>query len=232
MTTSASPQPGQYKRSVKNYLIDSRFQLKYTSMIVFVTLVISGVMGGFLWKTSRAVIAESQGLVNESKKVSEVSKMNIKNLGYDDPQFLGEFSKESEEYDKKLDEQAQALARQQNTMLYALVGGLAGMVLLIGLLGIYFTHKVAGPIYKMKRLLLQVGEGKLKFEGRLRKGDELKDFFESFATMVEKLRARQQMEIDELDRAIELARGAGASTESIAKVMSVRDGMRQALDAP
>ena len=232
MTTSASPQPGQYKRSVKNYLIDSRFQLKYTSMIVFVTLVISGVMGGFLWKTSRAVIAESQGLVNESKKVSEVSKMNIKNLGYDDPQFLGEFSKESEEYDKKLDEQAQALARQQNTMLYALVGGLAGMVLLIGLLGIYFTHKVAGPIYKMKRLLLQVGEGKLKFEGRLRKGDELKDFFESFATMVEKLRARQQMEIDELDRAIELAKGAGASTESIAKVMSVRDGMRQALDAP
>ena len=232
MTTSASPQPGQYKRSVKNYLIDSRFQLKYTSMIVFVTLVISGVMGGFLWKTSRAVIAESQGLVNESKKVSEVSKMNIKNLGYDDPQFLGEFSKESEEYDKKLDEQAQALARQQNTMLYSLVGGLAGMVLLIGLLGIYFTHKVAGPIYKMKRLLLQVGEGKLKFEGRLRKGDELKDFFESFATMVEKLRARQQMEIDELDRAIELAKGAGANTESIAKVMSVRDGMRQALDAP
>ena len=232
MTTSATEQTGKYKRSVKNYLIDSRFQLKYTSMIVFVTLVISGIMGGFLWKTSRAVIAESQGLVNESKKVSEVSKMNIKNLGYDDPQFLGEFSKESEDYDKKLEDQQQALARQQNTMLYSLVGGLAGMVLLIGLLGIYFTHKVAGPIFKMKRLLLQVGEGKLKFDGRLRKGDELKDFFESFATMVEKLRARQQHEVDELDRAIELARGAGASTASIAKVVTVRDEMKQALDAP
>ena len=84
----------------------------------------------------------------------------------------------------------------------------------------------------MKRLLLQVGEGKLKFDGRLRKGDELKDFFESFATMVEKLRARQQLEVDELDRAIELARGAGASTASIAKVVTVRDEMKQALDAP
>ena len=38
-------------------------------------------------------------------------------------------------------------------MLYALVGGLTVLVVLIGLLGIYFTHKVAGPIYKMKMLL-------------------------------------------------------------------------------
>ena len=58
------------------------------------------------------------------------------------------------------------------------------MVVLIGLLGIYFTHKVAGPVYKMKRLLKQVGQGNLRVEARLRKGDELQDFFDTFTQMV------------------------------------------------
>ena len=39
MTTSANAGGPPYKRSVKNYLIDSRFQLKYTGFIVAVTIV-------------------------------------------------------------------------------------------------------------------------------------------------------------------------------------------------
>ena len=66
MTTSNFPSattPPPYKRSVKNYLIDSRFQLKYTGFIVGVALLISGVMGAFLYTTSRTVISESQRVV-------------------------------------------------------------------------------------------------------------------------------------------------------------------------
>jgi geranylgeranyl reductase len=54
--------------------------------------------------------------------------------------------------------------------------------------GIVFTHKVAGPIFKMKRLLRQVGAGKLVLRERLRKGDELQHFFEVFEEMVAELR--------------------------------------------
>ena len=104
------------------------------------------------------------------------------------------------------------------------------MVLLIGVLGIYITHKVAGPIYKMKMLLRQVGDGKLTFHGRLRKGDELQDFFEAFATMVEKLSARQRRECELLEAAIEKAKAAGVSDEDIHNVIVVRDEMRAALD--
>ena len=79
---------------------------------------------------------------------------------------------------KALLSQQQATISQQTTMLTSLVAGLALLVVLIGVLGIYFTHKVVGPIYKMKMLLRQVGDGKLNFYGKLRKGDELQDFFD------------------------------------------------------
>ena len=233
MTTSASPQPGQYKRSVKNYLIDSRFQLKYTGFIVGVALLISGIMGAFLYTTSRTVISESQRVVEESKKVSDVVKMTIKDdaIYSQNPELAASFAQASAESDRQIEEQGRALVRQQKTMIYSLVGGLLMMVILIGLLGIYFTHKVAGPVYKMKMLLRQVGDGKLVFHGSLRKGDELKEFFDAFATMVDKLRARQQKEVDQLDAALRIAGGnAGATQESIAKVEVVRDEMKRALD--
>ena len=44
---------------------------------------------------------------------------------------------------------------------------LALLVIAIGFAGIVFTHKIAGPIFKMKRLLRQVGEGKLVVSERL-----------------------------------------------------------------
>jgi methyl-accepting chemotaxis protein len=256
MTTSAPTageqqqqnQTGRYKRSVRNYLIDSRFQLKYTGILVGVALVITGVLGFFLWRTSRDVVETSNAVVStgnklteESKKVSEISKMQITNFVGDDPaakDLMKTFTEESSAYDKKIEDQQKALADQQkqllarqNTMLYALIGGLALMVALIGMLGIYFTHKVAGPIFKMKRLLRQVGEGKLTIEGRLRKGDELHDFFETFETMVKKLRERQSREVEELEKAIEIAKKSGASAESVAKVSTVRDEMKRALEA-
>lgn len=236
MTTSAATEPqgtksGPYKRSVRNYLIDSRFQLKYTGILVLVAVVIAGILGTFLWRTSRDVVAASTQLSVESKKVSQLSKEQVVKLGYgDEGDFMKDFSKESDAYDKRVDEQQAALVRQQSTMLYTLVGTLGLLVILIGLYGIYFTHKVAGPIYKMKRLLRQVGEGRLTIDGRLRKGDELHHFFEEFQTMVERLRERQSAEIAELDRAIEIAERSGASSESIAKVSVVRDQMKRALE--
>jgi nitrogen fixation/metabolism regulation signal transduction histidine kinase len=222
----------QYKRSFKNYLIDSRFQLKYTGMILGVAIVISTVLGMFLWQTSGEVVQESQKVVEQSKKVSDVVQMSIK----DDPVYgvnpdlAQAFNSAAAEQDNKILAQQAALVRQQHTMLYALVGALAVLVFLIGALGILITHRVAGPIYKMKLLLRQVTDGKLKVGARLRKGDELQDFFDVFATMVESLRDRQAREVEELDRAIEAARTGGLASSAIDKFSSVRDEMKRALD--
>jgi nitrogen fixation/metabolism regulation signal transduction histidine kinase len=248
MTTSAAPAANnarpKYKRSFKNYLLDPRFQLKWTGMIIGVAFVISAIMGVFLYRTSSEVTAESQKviaqgqeLIKESQKNSDLVKMQIEKDYGDSPELKATYNTSAQELDgqlgakqKALLAQQQATLRQQTTMLTSLVAGLALLVVLIGILGIYFTHKVVGPIYKMKMLLRQVGDGKLNFYGKLRKGDELQDFFEVFAAMVEKLKDRQRREVTELEAAMAAAKASGASDDAIEKIQHVRDEMKAALD--
>jgi nitrogen fixation/metabolism regulation signal transduction histidine kinase len=243
---AARPPSQRYKRSVKNYLIDSRFQLKYTGLILLVALVISSVLGAVLWRTSQQVIAESDKLVDESKKVvaesqkvSDIVRMSIKDdpVYSQQPELQDAFNAESKKSDEAMAQrqaalsgQQQATEAQQRSMIATLVGGLSLMVVLIGLLGIYFTHKVAGPIYKMKMLLMQVGEGKLP-QSRLRKGDELQDFFAAFATMVDRLRARQLNHVVALDQAIAEAKAAGLSDDGATALIALREKMSTPGDA-
>lgn len=230
-TTSTAPpdQTGSYKRSVRNYLLDSRFQLKYSGFLVAVALVISGVLGTVVWSTTTAMVGESQRVIEESKKVSEVSRMNIKDLAADSPELLAEFNKEADEHDQMIANQQATLIHRQAVLIESVVGGLTLMVVLIGLLGIYVTHKIAGPVYKMKRLLGQVGQGNLRVEARLRKGDELRDFFEAFTKMVANLRTLEKQQLDYVDKAID-AVDRGAKEDAKASLSKVRDAMRTALE--
>jgi nitrogen fixation/metabolism regulation signal transduction histidine kinase len=245
MTTSAATSPeqtGSYKRHVRNYLLDSHFQLKYTGFLVAVAIVISAIMGVVLYRTTREmvdesakVVEESQKVSEESKKVSEVSRMNIKDLASDSPELLAEFNKEAAEHDKMIADQQKAIADQQTALIknqtliiWSLVGGLALMVVLIGMLGIYFTHKVAGPVYKMKRLLKQVGEGHLNVEARLRKGDELQDFFDAFTHMVAGLRQFEKGQLVEIESALDAVE-RGAKEDAKASLGRVREAMKSAI---
>jgi nitrogen fixation/metabolism regulation signal transduction histidine kinase len=136
-------------------------------------------------------------LIIEKGKVDAVVKMSIAKEYKDDPELAKTFNEDAAKEEAKLREdqdhlereavslsqsardleaQAKDVATQQRTLLLGLVAVLSLLVIGIGLLGIVFTHKVAGPIFKMKRLLRQVGGGKLVIRERLRKGDELQDF--------------------------------------------------------
>lgn len=236
--------PPKYKRSIKNYLLDARFQLTWVGRIIVVALAISGLMGFFLYQTSHEVteqshkvIAQGEALLTESQRNSDLVKLQIKHQYADAPELAATFNKSAEELDAELQQkhaaleaQAATTRAQQETMMLTLIVGLTLLVVLVGLLGIYFTHKVVGPIYKMKMLLRQVGDGKLNFEGKLRKGDELQDFFEVFLGMVEKLKARQASEVEELEAAMKEAKATGASDAAIAKIAKVSDEMRAALE--
>ena len=220
MTTTApsAEKTGRHQRSLKNYLIDSRFQLKYTGFIVGATLLLSIILGVFLYTTSNKV-------VEESKTVSDMAKTQIKDdpIYGSDPDLMKSVADSTADVDQKV-------LLQQRAMMIGVVGGLTVLVVLIGLLGIYFTHKVAGPVHKMKGLLKQVGGGKLSFKGGLRKGDELHEFFETFQAMVDSLRARQQKEIEQLEAALVVAKEGGASDASLEKIGLVRDEMRRVLE--
>ncbi|WP_437602749.1 HAMP domain-containing protein [Sorangium sp. So ce590] len=239
--TSAPEVRARYQRSARNYLLDQKFQLKYTGFLVGISLVLSVALGMLLWNASSKIIEQSRGAVQQgqetvrqgqetvkrgqevlvqSRRVSEVVAMNIAKEYKDDPELAKTFGEAAQRDEIKLkDEQARlerdaatlqqhakALERQaadvadnQQMLLRLIVALLSLLVLGVGVAGIVFTHKIAGPIFKMKRLLRQVGEGKLIVRERLRKGDELQHFFEAFEKMVEDLRTRQQAKIEKMD---------------------------------
>jgi len=247
MTTSAQASaPPKYKRSIRNYLLDTRFQLKWTGFLIVVALGVSAIMGVFLYRTSsevtqasQKVLQQGEELIKESKTNSDLVSIQVEASG--SQELVDTFNREAKARADKLEAQRAQLVvnqqetnNQQRTMIIALVAGLTLLVILIGLLGIYFTHKVVGPIYKMKMLLRQVGDGKLNFQGRLRKGDELQDFFEVFAAMVEKLKDRQRREVQMLTDAIASTKpdsgGNPEKDEALAKIVAVRDEMKAALD--
>ncbi len=225
---SAAPQAA-HQRSVRNYLLDRNFQLKYAGFLAGTALLISAALGVVLWQASSEVIAQGQKTVErgqlvvvESRRVSQVVSMNIARCYPDDPEVAKTFGEGAAEDEKKLTEEqgrlerdAAFLARQQKQLVGGLVAILAVMVIALGLVGIVFTHRVAGPVFKMKRLLRQVGEGKLVVRERLRKGDELQDFFETFEAMVGELRRRQEAEIARVDAILEKLSAAPVSTRGL-----------------
>jgi nitrate/nitrite-specific signal transduction histidine kinase len=267
-SNTASAPRGREQRSAKNYLIDRRFQLKYTALLVGIALLLSGALGLILWSTSKQVIEQSrkavqQGKVNVqkgqetvkrgqqvlelSKNLSAAVRVDVERQG--NPDLVKTFEEDTADEEKKrkeeqerlerdavalrewageLEEQAKEVERQQRSIGIGLLVVLSLLVLCVGLAGIVFTHKVAGPIHKMKRLLRQVGEGQLVVRERLRRGDELHEFFATFEKMVDDLRHRQESEIARIDAALEkIEEGAPeARGEGVAMLKSLRGEMR------
>ena len=180
----------------------------------------------------------------QSKRVSQVVAMNIAKEYKDDPELAKTFGEAATQDERKLEEeqirlerdaadlkkqaetlraQAVEVEEQQRLFLVGLWVMLSLLVIVIGLAGIVFTHKIAGPVFKMKRLLRQVGEGKLVLRERLRKGDELQHFFEAFEKMVEALRDHQKGEIAKVDAIISKLDDAPVSTRGNKEVDA--DGM-------
>ncbi|MFO0548180.1 MAG: HAMP domain-containing protein [Polyangiaceae bacterium] len=258
----ADPQPlterTRYKRSWRNFLLDARFQLKYTAFLVGIAIVLSGVLGVLVWRAGTEIIAQTnrtveqgaetvrqgeetvkQGkatvergkkVIEESNKVNQVVSSTIeqcyandeallesfrseakkkdvelvdeqKQLEHD-AQFLETRSKDLQDRAKQLEQEARLAKSQQAKLRMGLAAVILALVFGIAIAGIVFTHKIAGPIFKMKRLLRQIGEGKLVLKEKLRKGDELQHFFETFEQMVERLRARERERIDQLDAVV------------------------------
>lgn len=199
---SIRPSQGAPKRKLRNYLLDRRFQLKYTSMVVGVTLVVASLLGAIAYR-------ESQGQT-EALQIQLAAQPDL------DPQVAADL----DAFGKQRDRQ----------MLAGIMAGIALLTLALGMTGIVITHKLVGPAYRMRKLLATVAKGHLRVDGHLRKGDELQDVFNAFNDMVTTLRSRQAEEIAQLDAALEKARSHGIVESDLEPFSSLRDRMQQQLD--
>lgn len=239
-------QPEQpYHRNVKNFLLDARFQLKFASYTVVITLIVAGLLGVFLLSTTNRLFKQAQIAVDARSEAAETSKelgscsLNndiAKNL--DNPDFDKQLRERSEAIDKAYEAaraqviaERQSLERQQTITLLSLVGGLIAFVLFVGMGSIVTTHRIVGPLFRVKRMAHEVTAGKLRPPAYgLRPGDELKDVFEAFASMVTSLRSRHELELKQIEEALAAAKAAGAA-DAVAKLELVRAEHQARLDA-
>lgn len=63
-----------------------------------------------------------------------------------------------------------------------------GVILFFGAVSIFVSHKVAGPLFRLKKSLAQVTQGDLNVVIKLRKWDDLKDLAEHVNVLIEELR--------------------------------------------
>lgn len=87
---------------------------------------------------------------------------------------------------------------EQKTLLGLLwpVLGICLIVTLVAtfLFGIVISHRMAGPVFRMRGILAEMGEGDLRGEGRLRR----KDDFKSLAEEINVLKKKWRSSIEEL----------------------------------
>ncbi|MBU1888057.1 MAG: hypothetical protein KKB46_02530 [Candidatus Omnitrophica bacterium] len=67
----------------------------------------------------------------------------------------------------------------------ALIRNLLFVSPFIFILGLFFSHKIAGPVYRIEKSLYEIIQGNLTLKFRLRKGDELWDLANLLTTMTE-----------------------------------------------
>ena len=68
-----------------------------------------------------------------------------------------------------------------------LVWWILGFILIISVISIFVSHKIAGPVYRLEESTKQIASGDLTHRVHLRQGDELGDLQNAFNDMTESL---------------------------------------------
>ena len=159
------------KRHIRNYLLDKHFQLRWVLRVVFVASIIVAVMGYFLYRT-----------VGDATEQMLAQKLGDPILTKDAQEaYILQAGKDKRE------------------VVMGLVGGLVLLVVLLGVLTIVATHKIAGPVYKMRRLFSSIDGHNLQLWAKLRRADDLQEAFLDFDNMLRRIREHRQEDTEKLE---------------------------------
>jgi hypothetical protein len=118
-------------------------------------------------------------------------------------------------------------------VLYGIIGFGVLLVLSVTGAGIWMTHKVAGPLYKIGVTCSRIRDNKLPASLRnLRRGDELQGFYATFGEMCTELYARTQMDVATIQKAIEAIEACDARSPALDRALSdLRETYRRKQDS-
>ena len=190
------------QRKVRNYLLDRRFQLKYTGMVLVVTISVASVLGYVAYRFSKG---QTEALTAHIAAQPDLDGTTASDL-----------ERFAQQEDRKI----------RN----AIILGVMLLTLALGVTGIIVTHRVVGPAYRMRRLFEHVGEGRFEVTTGIRKGDELQELYRSFAQMVESLRDQRTEEIARLEETLIKMEAAGVQSAYLTELRTLLERIRKSVD--
>jgi HAMP domain-containing protein len=245
--TATAPKPlaGPVNRRWRNYLLEPRFQLKFTSYIVLSSLVLAVLLGAFLVHTTRVLMRETESAVEARSRAAEASRslstatLNNELLArMEDPAFETQLKAKSQAIDAAFEAERTAIVAQRAELVHrqrltwvVLAACLLGFIVLVAMATIVATHRIVGPLMRIRRIVQAVADGQLHGHlHALRERDELKETFESVSRMVQRLRERQEEDVLELSRALAQAEAGGLAAAPLAELRALEARMRHRLD--
>ncbi len=173
-----------YKRT--SYLVNKKFQIKYTLLIVAILLVVMFVTGFGLYMGMWGSIIENFSKFKVSQNLENIKRIT----DYEAARYnKGDYRLE------KIFREAELLSAQEKDTLEdalrsvnrSLIPKVAALSIFIFLAGIFLSHKIAGPMYRIERSAEAIRKGDLLVNFRIRKNDEMKDAASALEGMVEAL---------------------------------------------
>jgi hypothetical protein len=241
---SSAPQEPSKKRRWRNFLLEPRFQLKFTVYLVAVSVVLAALLGVFLFRNTQALLDEASAAVEARSHAAEASReLSNATLSNEllnrmgDPRFVAQLQASSKEIDARFEAERVAviaqraeLVRRQRLMWLVLGGSLVGLLVLIALVSIVLTHRVAGPLMRIRRMVNDVAAGQLRPPPYgLREKDELKDIFDATRGMIHVLRKQQEDDVLVITHALERAEQQGLTGEWLEDLKALETRIRARL---
>ena len=177
---------GKYKR--KNYLIKSRFQLKYTLSIVMLLVAVMvatgagmylGMWGSIITNFNKFKVSED---LETAKRISDYEGVRYQKGDYRLEKIFREAELLSGEQRNALKD---ALAAVNNSLLPKALA----LAAVIFIAGIFVSHRIAGPLYRIERSAEAIRKGDLTVNFHVRKDDDIKDTAHILDEMVDTLQA-------------------------------------------
>lgn len=100
---------------------------------------------------------------------------------------------------------------------------LVAEVMVLGVMGLIITHRVAGPVAVLQRHFQTLGAGRYPKTRPLRAGDEFREAFSAFQAMIDEMKRRDASDADRLRAAVETARARGLSDAELAPLQALLD---------
>jgi hypothetical protein len=183
------------KRSWKNFLLLRGMQLRYTGLLLTVTVVLYLMLGGLYVHqvtTSDEMLLNLEGVqVLLADSAGDEADEDSEDDGLDS----AEEASEEAEY---LAEVSSFIEREQSGLVGLLFLALFALVALLFFGGITLTHRVAGPIYVVDRYLKEMAKGNLCPPRAFRKGDEFTFLHDDLVALCEALSTRERDDITRL----------------------------------